>query len=100
MRAAELTHLRRSWPDEAFTILGRSLDREARLTAVGRRLTHRQLVRDARTRLRMVDAFKRHPGVLARPVQRPIVMINLPRAGSTLVQFLLAPAGDALPVAV
>ena len=94
MHAAQLTDLGPTWPDQAFTVLARSLDSEARLTAVGRRLAHRQLVRDARTRLRVVDALKRHPEVLDRPLRRPILMINLPRAGSTLLQFLLARAPE------
>ncbi len=90
MRRVQLTDPGPDWPDEAFQILARSLDEEARLTPVGRRFAHRQLVEDAATRLRIVEALKRQPEVLQRPVNRPIVMINLPRCGSTLLQFLLA----------
>jgi hypothetical protein len=40
-------------------------------------------------RLRVVDYARRHPAVLARDVERPVIVMGLPRTGSTLTSNLL-----------
>jgi hypothetical protein len=40
-------------------------------------------------RLKVADHVRRHPALLDRPVERPIIIIGLPRTGSTLLSHLL-----------
>jgi hypothetical protein len=67
-----------------------ALEAEARLTTVGRRFARGQVLDALVHRLRLADELRRRPEVLDRPVRRPIVVVGLPRTGSTLLQHLLA----------
>jgi hypothetical protein len=71
-------------------VLLRSLDTEADLTPVGRWFARGQLVDLMGNRLQLVDAWRERPEVLQAPIERPIVIVGLPRTGSTLLQHLLA----------
>ena len=70
---------------EAFTRLARSLDGEAELNLVGRRLVQSQLLRILRQR-RALDAST-HAVWSAEP--RVVVIVGLPRTGTTLLHHLL-----------
>lgn len=94
MHHTGLTDLGHDWPDQSFHALTHALSWEAHLTQLGRMFAHRQVSRDVSMRLRIVDVLTRRPEVLDRPVVRPILMVNMPRAGSTLLQFLLARAPE------
>jgi hypothetical protein len=48
-----------------------------------------QFVSSLANRLKVADHLSRHPELLARPVARPIIVIGLPRTGSTLLSQLL-----------
>lgn len=63
------------------------------------RLAASSLVRSLlEQRLQLEDLLRAHPEISARPVAAPLVIIGLPRSGTTLLQFLLAadPANRAL----
>jgi hypothetical protein len=70
-------------------ILCRSLAEEVELHALGAHYAHRQLLGLLTTRLRLVDLWKRHPEILDIPIERPIVIIGLPRSGTTILHKLL-----------
>jgi hypothetical protein len=74
------------------------LERENRLTPLGRLLIHSDFTRLACARLGVVAALKAHAEVLREEVSRPIFVLGLPRTGSTLLHRLLAqdPAARAL----
>ncbi len=78
--------------DERFLEgLDRILSESAgRYSAFGDALLHDFLARGLETRLRSVDYVKRHPDVLDVPITEPIVILGLPRSGTTSVQNLLA----------
>jgi Sulfotransferase family len=67
-----------------------ALAEEARLTPAGRWFARGQLVDLLANRLRLQDAWRATPDLLDEPIHRPIVIIGLPRTGSTLLQHLLS----------
>lgn len=74
---------------EPLAVQCRSLDTESRLTPVGRRFARDQIRSSLIHRLQLADVLAHRPEVLDVPVCRPIVVIGLPRTGSTLLQHLL-----------
>jgi hypothetical protein len=86
---------RRFWRapiEQALSILADSLKREAALHQVGRFLTRMHLLDLLKTRLRLVEAWKRQPrdDVESSPIARPIFIMGMPRSGSTFLHELLA----------
>ncbi len=75
------------WDPEPFEILARSLRDEARLTPLGRVITHARIVGALRAR-RNVEAVASPSATTSRPA--PIVIVGLQRTGTTLLQRLLA----------
>ena len=70
--------------------LCRSINDELELHALGRTYLWDQLVGVLSTRLRLEDLWRRHPEILDQPVGRPIIVIGLPRSGTTILHRLLA----------
>jgi hypothetical protein len=67
-----------------------SLEHEARLSELGRQLLHGKLVELLVNRLRTEDYFQRHPEIEQEIIAAPLVIVGLPRTGTTLLQRLLA----------
>lgn len=63
---------------------------EAHLSEAGAPRWEANLVRTLSNRLRIVDYLKRHPELLARPIDRPLFVFGLPRTGTTLTINLLS----------
>jgi hypothetical protein len=74
---------------EGLTVLAGSLEDEADLSPLGRVVVRGQLLANLVTRLRVIDWAKRHPEVREEGVERPWVVLGLPRTGTTLLSFLL-----------
>ncbi len=55
----------------------------------GREFVYRQFAAALWNRLRVVDYCKRHPEVADEQVQRPLVVLGLPRTGTSLASYLL-----------
>lgn len=71
-----------------------SLEREARLTPLGRYIARAQLVRHLENRLRVAEDWKRHPEMGREKIVRPLFVVGLPRTGSTILHDLLAQDPD------
>ncbi len=75
---------------EPLSVLLRALEAEARLTPFGRfgarQLLHGLLV----TRLRLLALLRRHPEIEEEPVVSPIIVMGLPRTGTTHLHNLLS----------
>ena len=67
-----------------------SLESEARLTWLGRSIVRRELLRLLRNRLRLVATWREHPEIERVEVHRPLVVVGLPRTGSTVLHDILA----------
>jgi hypothetical protein len=75
---------------EPLGVLCRALEHEARLTALGRVSARLQLVGLLSTRLRALDLLRRRPEIEAEKVGAPIVILGMPRTGTTALQRLLS----------
>ncbi len=83
---------------EALRLLLRGYDEEARLGEAGRESTRARLVECLESRLYSHDRIARHPGCLDVPLRAPLLVMGLPRTGTTALHKLLAadPASQAL----
>jgi hypothetical protein len=75
---------------EGFGALVASLREEAPLSTLGRIAARGQLLAHLRNRLAITDWARRHPELREERIERPLVVIGLPRTGTTLLSFLLA----------
>ena len=80
--------------DEAFReplrVLLDALDQEAGLVAFGRAAQRARIVDLLVNRLRAEDQFRRHPEILEEELGAPIVIVGLPRTGTTLLHRTIA----------
>ena len=67
-----------------------SAEEDASLGPVGRLGVFGDCVRYARNRLRLEDLVKRHPEILDVEIARPIIIVGLPRSGTTHLLNLIA----------
>lgn len=75
---------------EALGVLFDSLRREADLSAQGAQLLHGKLLAQLVNRLVIQDYCRRHPEILEERIDDPLVIVGLPRTGTTLLQRMLA----------
>jgi len=67
-----------------------SCEQEADLNLVGRLAARSDAARILRNRLRLQADRRRHPEIAAEIIRRPLVVVGLPRSGTTLLHRLLA----------
>jgi hypothetical protein len=77
------------WHDRLELLL-RCLRRDARLGAWGTVSNHGLVVQLVRNRLLLTDLLARHPEIHEVPVERPIIILGLPRTGTTHLHNVLA----------
>lgn len=75
---------------KALNVLCDSLEREANLSPLGRQLLHGKFIELLVNRLRIEQFFKDHPEIEQEQILAPIVIVGLPRTGTTLLQRVLA----------
>jgi hypothetical protein len=75
---------------EPMGVLLRSIEREARLTPLGRLITRERLVGVLANRLRVSEARRREPGIVQGRLEPPVIITGLQRTGTTLLHRLLA----------
>lgn len=71
---------------------------EAQLSPLGEQLAYGGLVNMLVNRLRYVRDVKVHPEILREKIDRPIVILGLPRTGTTKLQRVLSTSAQALPM--
>jgi len=67
-----------------------SLEADAHLSPAGRGMVALSLAHHAANRLKLRAAVAADPGILAQPVRPAVVVVGLPRTGTTLLHNLLA----------
>ncbi len=80
-------------PDDFRERLGvwlQAADEDADLGPMGRIRLFGDMVRYAANRLRFHDLIKRHPEILDVEVKKPIIVVGLPRSGTTHLLNLIA----------
>ena len=75
---------------EPFRILLKALEEEAQLTLMGRLMARSDIVLWLSTRLNVVDTLKRHPEILEEEIIAPMVIVGLPRSGTSILFELLS----------
>jgi len=74
---------------ERLAVMLRSADEDA-LNALGRSFFFNDMVRYAANRLRVEEAVRRDPAILDIEITRPIIIIGMPRTGTTHLVNLIA----------
>jgi hypothetical protein len=75
---------------EGLAVFCRALEREAELSPLGRQLLHQKIIELLTNRLGIEDWYKRHPEIDDEVLAPPLVIVGLPRTGTTLLQRLLS----------
>ena len=91
--AAAATGLDDFGPDdfrERLAVQLDAVDSDPERTGLGRMMMFGDCVRYASNRLRIRDLLVRHPEILEIPIERPVIVIGLPRSGTTNLVNLLA----------
>ena len=92
-RAQEQTGLSDFGEDDFQEPLQRYLDalaQDAGLSVFGRLNTFKILLRSAASRLRVEDVYRQHPEIDEQRIDRPIVIVGLPRSGTTHLLNLIS----------
>jgi hypothetical protein len=74
----------------ALATLCKALANEARLSATGAGIMRQKLMFQLTNRLRIEDYFTRHPEIAKEVVAPPVVIVGLPRTGTTKLHRLLS----------
>ncbi len=91
--AIESTGLEHFGPDdfhERLSLWLSEVDEDPERTALGRMILFGDCVRAASNRLRIRDLLERHPEIHDLEIVRPIIVIGLPRSGTTHLVNLIA----------
>jgi len=79
---------------EGLEILVGSLNREAKLNAVGEHAIRDRILMYLRQRLMIEDWYARHPEIEDGEIREPLFGVSLPRTGSSALSFLLSSDPD------
>jgi len=77
-----------SWRD-GLTILVDALESTPNVMPTGRDELYGQFTDALSNRLRVIDYLNRHPDIACQRINQPIVILGLPRTGTTLASYLL-----------
>ncbi|MFK8049321.1 MAG: sulfotransferase [Halioglobus sp.] len=80
---------------EPFGVLCRALESEAQLTLMGRLMARNDILLWLNTRLTVTDVLKQNPSILDEEIVAPMVIVGLPRSGTSILFELLAQDPDA-----
>lgn len=75
---------------DSLDILLRSFQQEANFTEAGAGMTYKNLIRRLTARLRYQDDLRTHPEILDEQVVSPIIILGLPRTGTSKLQRILS----------
>ncbi|MFA5938070.1 MAG: sulfotransferase [Sinimarinibacterium sp.] len=75
---------------EGLAVFCRALETDAHLSDFGRTLLHQKVIELLVNRLGIEDWYRRHPEIENEQIAAPLVIVGLPRTGTTLLQRLLA----------
>lgn len=82
---------------EPFHVLIKSLEEEAQLTLMGRLMARSDIILWLSNRLQIIDTFKQHPEIHEQEIVAPMVIVGLPRSGTSILFELLAQDPEAAP---
>jgi hypothetical protein len=74
----------------ALEQLCKALNTEGRLSDTGAQVLQQKLTGQLSNRLRVEDYFRKHPEIVLERIEAPLVIVGLPRTGTTRLQRLLS----------
>ena len=77
-----------------FRIFIKALEEEAELNLMGRIRTRSEILQLLEARLRIEDAYKRHPEIADEVIEKPIIVVGQGRAGTSFLLNLLSQDPD------
>lgn len=75
---------------EGLDVFCRALENEAQLSDFGRGLLHQKVIELLTNRLGIEEWYRRYPEIENENIGAPLVIVGLPRTGTTLLQRLLS----------
>jgi hypothetical protein len=93
-RARKLTELGEAQFLEGLRRLVDSLEREGRLTPLGRLIARERILLSIVNRLNFIEDRRRNPGIADERIARPLIVVGMPRTGSTILHDILAQDPD------
>ncbi len=75
---------------KGLAVFCRSLEDEAKLSPLGRQLLYQKVIELLTNRLGIENWYMRHPEIENETLAPPLVIVGLPRTGTTLLQRLLS----------
>ncbi|HEY0974901.1 MAG TPA: sulfotransferase [Solimonas sp.] len=75
---------------EGLQVFCDALENDAKLSDFGRGLLHQKVMELLTNRLGIEDWYRRHPEIESESLAAPIVIVGLPRTGTTLLQRILS----------
>jgi hypothetical protein len=93
-RARNLTDTGEDQFDEGLRRLSESLESEGRLTPIGRMIARERAILSTVNRLNYIEDRRQHPSIADERIVAPIVVVGMPRTGSTMLHDLLAQDPD------
>jgi len=75
---------------EGLGVLLRACEQESNLTTIGRLTIKGQVLASLQGRLHSEAGFERHPEIGAGPIERPLLIVGMPRTASTTLHRMLA----------
>ncbi len=82
---------------EPFQVLIKSLEEEAQLTLMGRLMARSDIILWLSNRLQVIDTLKRYPEIHEQEIVAPMVIVGLPRSGTSILFELLAQDPEVSP---
>ena len=74
---------------EGLRVLLQSIDQEAELSLIGRLMARSDILMWLEQRLTVIDTIKLHPEILEEDIKSPMVIVGLPRSGTSILFELL-----------
>jgi len=74
---------------DALSRLCAALETEASLSFLGRHLVRQQLLKGLHLQLQVQDWFHRHAEIADEKIQQPLIIIGMPRTGTTILHELM-----------
>ena len=93
-RARELGDLGEPQFLEGLRRLVDSLESEGRLTPLGRLIARERILGSIVNRLNYIEDRRLHPEIASERIERPLIVVGMPRTGSTILHDILAQDPD------
>lgn len=84
--------------EDGLDVLCRSLERDVELSVIGRLAMRQQVINALVARLRLVERLRREPAIFEKPLNPPLIVIGMPRSGTTFLHRLLCLDESARPL--